>query len=194
VRFSELPINDWHSFDVDKKRKLGVTKGAGVSIVRAGREIDFGWYFLGDKRKENYDDWWRCELCFEPELDEYFGVTHSKQAINPTEELRNTITPDLEAIAHALNSRVRAAYMLVRANEVQSQGAARVASDAEMHLAPIKGKSPDRTNGESSGSSRSLGSHRRKLRYTTAVQKLSSPDFFVHRQRPVRALALDNKR
>ena len=32
----------------------------------ANREIDFGWFFMGNKRRENYDDWWRCEVKFEP--------------------------------------------------------------------------------------------------------------------------------
>ncbi len=28
------------------------------------RESDYGWFFMGPKRKENYDDWWRCEVAF----------------------------------------------------------------------------------------------------------------------------------
>ena len=69
---------------------------------------------MGRKRKENYDDWWRCEICFEPELDELFGVNHSKQEINPTETLRTELSQHLEAIALALNSRVRAAFSLIK--------------------------------------------------------------------------------
>src|SRR5262249_33699645 len=74
VRFSLLPVADWSELNVDEKRRLGISKGAGISIVRAGREIAYGWHFMGQKRKENYDDWWRCEVRFEPELDELFGV------------------------------------------------------------------------------------------------------------------------
>ncbi len=59
--------------------------------MRAGREIDRGWYFMGGKRKENYDDWWRCEISFDPSLDELFGVTHSKQEIRPTEALTSIL-------------------------------------------------------------------------------------------------------
>ena len=59
VLFSELPIPEWHSLPNDEKRRLGISKGAGVSVVRGGREVDYGWFFMGSKRRENYDDWWR---------------------------------------------------------------------------------------------------------------------------------------
>jgi hypothetical protein len=114
VRFSELPIERWHSLPADEKRRLGVTNAPCVSVLRAGREIDRGWFFMGPKRRENYDDWWRCEVRFDPALDELFGITHSKQAIAPTRELLDVLTPDLEPIARALNSRVRHRFELVK--------------------------------------------------------------------------------
>lgn len=120
--FSELPLEKWHGFSNEKKNKLGISKGAGVSIVRAGREIDIGWYFMGSKRKENYDDWWRCEINFPSDLDELFGVTHSKQKINPTESLSSILTPEVERIARELNSRVRRKYASIKSRS-QSNGA-----------------------------------------------------------------------
>lgn len=114
VTFTELPIKKWQGFSNEEKRQHGITKGAGVSIVRAGREIDFGWYFFGNKRKENYDDWWRCEIRFGAELDELFGVTNNKQGIHPTEALKQILTPDMERTAHDLNSRVRKTYLQVK--------------------------------------------------------------------------------
>jgi hypothetical protein len=120
VRFSELPIERWHHFSNEKKNDLGITKNAGVSIVRAGREIDYGWYFVGTKRKENYDDWWRCEVAFSPELDELFGVTHSKQEINPTRLLSSILTPEIERIARELNSRVRRKYASIKGKGTSS--------------------------------------------------------------------------
>lgn len=121
VRFSELPIQKWHHFSNEKKNDLGIAKNAGVSIVRAGREIDYGWYFMGTKRKENYDDWWRCEVAFTPELDEFFGVTHSKQKINPTRLLSSILTPEIERIARELNSRVRNKFMSIKGEGVRSR-------------------------------------------------------------------------
>lgn len=115
VRFTELPLEKWYEFSNEDKNRYGIAKNAGVSIMRAGREIDYGWYFMGTKRKENYDDWWRCEISFSPELDELFGVTHSKQKINPTEAILHILTPDVERIGRDLNTRVRNKYMQVRA-------------------------------------------------------------------------------
>jgi hypothetical protein len=110
VRFSELPVASWREWSTKEKRRAGIVGGAGVSIVRAGREVDHGWYFTGGKRRENYDDWWRCEVRFSPALDELFGVTHSKQGITPSPELRSVIEPDIESVARTLNARVRAAF------------------------------------------------------------------------------------
>jgi hypothetical protein len=115
VRFAELPIDRWHSLSSEEKRDRGITNAPSVSILRADREIDRGWFFMGSKRRENYDDWWRCEVCFDPALDELFGITHAKQAIGPSEELLQILVPDLEPIARALNSRVRQRFELVKA-------------------------------------------------------------------------------
>lgn len=117
VRFSLLPVEKWHALSNKEKNKSGITKSAGVSVIRAGREIDYGWYFMGSKRKENYDDWWRCEVTFSPELDEPFGVTHTKQKINPSEALNSILVPDLERIARDLNAEIRKRYLAVREQE-----------------------------------------------------------------------------
>jgi hypothetical protein len=107
VRFSELPVEAWSPLTVKEKRSIGIYASPSVSVMRAGREIDHGWFFMGDKRRENYDDWWRCEVSFDPQLDELFGITHAKQQISPRSDLQALLTPDLEAIGRALNSRVR---------------------------------------------------------------------------------------
>jgi Histidine kinase-, DNA gyrase B-, and HSP90-like ATPase len=114
VRFSELPVERWHSLTSEEKRGLGVTNAPCVSVVRAGREIDRGWFFMGAKRRENYDDWWRCEISFDPCLDELFGLTHAKQTISPTDELERVLEPDLEPIARALNNRVRQRFEVLK--------------------------------------------------------------------------------
>jgi len=120
VTFTELPIEKWHRFSNEEKRAHSISKGAGVSIIRSGREIDYGWFFMGRKRKENYDDWWRCEIQFSPDLDELFGVTNTKQGIHPTEALRSILTPDMERTAHDLNSRVRRRYLQVKSEMFES--------------------------------------------------------------------------
>src|SRR5439155_3121503 len=136
VRFVELPVAAWHDLSVDDKRCHGIVKGAGVSVIRADREVAYGWYFLGRKRKENYDDWWRCEVSFDPAPDEYFGLTHSKQAIFPTPEIQAILTPDLEAIGHKLNARIRAAFTAAKAAD-GTQSAAKRVSVQELKLPPV---------------------------------------------------------
>jgi hypothetical protein len=115
VRFSELPVARWHDRSLAEKRRLGVTSAPTVSVLRAGREIDRGWFFMGSKRRENYDDWWRCEIAFDPALDELFGLTHSKQSIAPTAELTAVLAADLEPIARGLNARVRQRFQVAKA-------------------------------------------------------------------------------
>lgn len=137
VTFSELPVGEWHNLPNDEKRRLGIAKGAGVSVVRGGREVDYGWFLMGTKRRENYDDWWRCEICFEPVLDELFGITHTKQQILPSEVLHSELSPDLEQIARVLNQRARAAHQKAKTAPKPTPSETR-ASNTERDLPPLK--------------------------------------------------------
>ncbi|NMM22393.1 MAG: ATP-binding protein [Phycicoccus sp.] len=136
VRFSALPVSHWHHLDNVTKRRVGIVGQGGVSVLRAGREIASGWHLMGTKRKENYDDWWRCEIEFDPALDEHFGITINKQGIRPSQPLREALEPELESIARLLNARVRQAF-----EEVKFQAAAaascRIAAAADRDLPVI---------------------------------------------------------
>ena len=136
VRFAELPVHEWHKLSNEEKRRIGISKGAGVSIVRGGREVDYGWFFMGSKHRENYDDWWRCEIQFDPVLDEAFGITHTKQQVRPQAHLIEALTPDLEATGRALNGRARKAHLAVKAGERFSE-AERVANERDHLLEPL---------------------------------------------------------
>jgi len=118
IRFVELPVEEWSALSVAEKKLRGVANNAGVSMVRGGREIDYGWFFLKGKRRENYDDWWRCEICFDPELDELFGITHTKQQVRPQELLLEVIAPQMEDMARLLNRRVRDRFLAVKTQNV----------------------------------------------------------------------------
>ncbi len=163
VRFTELPVAEWRTWTPEQKRAHGIVGGAGVSFMRAGREIDYGWRLFGGKRRENYDDWWRCEVSFEPSLDEYFGVTHSKQGVSPTPSLRSILESDLEATARVLNARVRAAFESTK-RSTRNEAATRATRQDHL-LAPIaaKGKWPGRRNG---------------LSYAIALGGIPGRDFF----------------
>lgn len=58
-----------------------VKKLEGISVVRANREIDFGTFDFYDKTNNPYHRWWGCEICFDPVLDELFGVSNNKQQV-----------------------------------------------------------------------------------------------------------------
>lgn len=136
IRFSELPVTEWSSLSNSEKRSRGIAKGAGVSIVRGGREVDYGWFFLSGKRRENYDDWWRCEIQFDPILDEAFGITHTKQQIRPRPHLVEALTDDIVSMARLLNARARKAHHQVRVAERFSESEAR-ASEKDRMLTPL---------------------------------------------------------
>ena len=142
VTFTELPIEKWHCFSNEEKRTHGISKNAGVSIMRSGREVDYGWFFMGNKRKENYDDWWRCEVQFSADLDELFGVTNTKQGVHPTEEIKSILSPDIERIAHELNGRVRRRYLRVKAGTIESSGQRLAESRDHLLEPPAKALKP----------------------------------------------------
>lgn len=148
VQFVELPVARWQDLPTETKRAMRIVGGAGMSVLRGGREIDYGWHLFGRKRQENYDDWWRAELRFDPALDEIFGITHSKQGINPAPELREILEPDLESIARELNVRVRRAFS--RLKPTPTSCAAKRASDRDRMLpaAQASGCSARRPAGE----------------------------------------------
>ena len=139
VRFSELPVEEWHDLPAVEKRRMGITGAANVSILRAGREVAAGWWFMGKKRRQNYDDWWRCEVSFDPALDDLFGITHTKQQVNPSPELIKVLARDLEPVAHALNTRVRRRFELVKMTGPLAD-AARTAAKCAVSLSALPGK------------------------------------------------------
>ena len=134
VRFTELPVKEWFTLSSAEKRKKGISRGAGVSILRAGREVDFGWYFMGEKRRENYDDWWRCEIEFSPILDEEFGISHTKQQIRPAAEIIEAISIVVEPIARTLSSRARKSHEAIASHDVKRDPLIEVANNVERYL------------------------------------------------------------
>lgn len=83
-----IPTGDPGSKPIGKFAK----KLEGISVVRAGREIDFGVFDFYDKTNNPYHRWWGCEICFDPVLDEVFGVANNKQQV----ELKNDMADIFE--------------------------------------------------------------------------------------------------
>ena len=58
-----------------------VGKLEGISVVREGREIDFGEFgFYSDKNSPEHR-WWGCEISFNRDLDQVFKVANNKQHV-----------------------------------------------------------------------------------------------------------------
>lgn len=88
IKFSAVK-EEFYSIKYIKKKpgivgvgKKFISKYAGISVVRANREIDFGRFDFADDADYIPDDrWWGCEIRFMPELDEAFGVSNNKQGV-----------------------------------------------------------------------------------------------------------------
>lgn len=182
VKFSELPVEKWHGLSNEEKRLHRISKRAGVSILRCGREIDYGWFFMGTKRKENYDDWWRAEIQFDAELDELFGVTHTKQGIRPTAASVSMLSPDVERIAHELNGRVRRKFSIVKERPTNS-GAERIAGERDYLLEPPKASVSRRALPNPSALRKELGTNLGSLlpgfKYRIEAKALKDVSFFI---------------
>ena len=64
----------------------------GISVIRARREIDFRRFDYYNVINEPQHRWWGCEIIFDPELDEAFGVANNKQYV----ELKKVDVADLD--------------------------------------------------------------------------------------------------
>lgn len=68
------------TFPYGKSSKI--KNNIGISIVRQGREIDFSTFgFFGIYNVPEYR-WWGCEISFDSELDEVFGISNNKQYVD----------------------------------------------------------------------------------------------------------------
>ena len=67
-------------------------KMEGISVIRARREIDFRRFDFYNVINEPQHRWWGCEIIFDPELDEVFGVANNKQYV----ELKKIDAADLD--------------------------------------------------------------------------------------------------
>lgn len=69
-------------------------KVEGISVIRARREIDFRRFDFYNVINEPQHRWWGCEIVFDPELDEAFGVANNKQYVELKEVEVKDLDPD----------------------------------------------------------------------------------------------------
>jgi anti-sigma regulatory factor (Ser/Thr protein kinase) len=139
VVFSLLPDQWQVAFKKDKKelQRRHIDDSRGFSIVRGRREIDV--IKSPYHAKHWTDTWYRVEMRFDPELDEVFGVTHTKQhaAMRPGtmiyEKLREAITANVNTMKDMIVARGK------KAHEVRTKQAEDAVQKVEPRLKPIEG-------------------------------------------------------
>jgi hypothetical protein len=79
-----------------------VAKNMGISIVRAGRELEMDEGLL--IQHDPVERWWGMEIQFAPALDEVFGVTNNKQtAVKLREPLSHKTPLDRQTFYNDIN-------------------------------------------------------------------------------------------
>lgn len=89
----------------------------GISVIRARREIDFRRFDFYNVVNEPQHRWWGCEIIFNPELDEVFGVANNKQYVElkrvPADDLdpeEIDVPPIWDQLAHIIIPTIHAMY------------------------------------------------------------------------------------
>lgn len=68
------------TFDYGKTARI--KNNVGISIIRQGREIDFSSFGIFGIYNQPEHRWWGCEISFDSELDEVFGISNNKQYVD----------------------------------------------------------------------------------------------------------------
>lgn len=92
IRFSLASHDVRHKYQGRGAVNTDLGKNLGISIVREGREIDFGDFSFFDP-SEDRNRFWGCEILFSKEADDYFGVPANKQHVD---QLKKILTEDPE--------------------------------------------------------------------------------------------------
>ena len=87
----------------------------GISIVRANREIDFGQFDFYENVNMPQHRWWGCEIRFNPELDEAFGVANNKQhvelrRVEPLDYIDEEVKPVWAQLYDTVHDTIMAMY------------------------------------------------------------------------------------
>lgn len=93
------------SYPIGKHAK----KLEGISVVRAGREIDFRKFDFFENVNEPQHRWWGCEISFSPALDEAFKVANNKQYVElkKTQEKEFQDDDELPSVWEQLNKIIK---------------------------------------------------------------------------------------
>lgn len=83
-----------------------LNENVGISIVRNGREIDFGSFGFFDFYNVPEYRWWGIEISFGSDLDSAFGISNNKQSVNikamSKQEMSEVASDELKTVWHQL--------------------------------------------------------------------------------------------
>lgn len=130
IRISLLP-QEWRNAKGvggnSENRKRKIDQNEGVSILRADREVLYGYvpYITGKKgeaRALDIDRWWGCEISFPPELDDYFQVRYIKRGAEPVASLRDKIREFISGSVKVARKMVQEDWDKKRSEEASKEG------------------------------------------------------------------------
>lgn len=125
--------------ELSKERRIHENEG--ISILRAGREIFFG--YLKDVQpsigKVKIDRFWGAEISFPPELDECFHVRNVKKGAEPLNGLRDKLKDQIWKSVDTLRKQIRGTFDATDAAKQKERG---VHNEAEDVASKTKDRSP----------------------------------------------------
>lgn len=109
----------------------------GISIVRAHREIDFGKFDFFEDINEPQHRWWGCEIKFNPELDEAFGVANNKQqvelySLDPFDYYDDEVKPVWLQLEKLISNEIKAMYKALRARKKGSRTQVKIVPEEQI--------------------------------------------------------------
>ena len=125
--------------DFAKDRRIDENEG--ISILRADREIFFGYLrsVQPSTEKVHIDRFWGAEISFSPELDECFHVRNVKKGAEPLNGLRDKLATYIFKTVESLRKQIRSTFDATETAERRESG---VHKEAENVAAKTQDRSP----------------------------------------------------
>jgi hypothetical protein len=138
-RFAERPGGS------KQAKERHIHENEGVSILRAGREIFYGYLPEVQPKTREMDRFIGIEIRFRPELDECFRVRNVKKGAEPVNGLRDKLTSLIYNTVETGRSQMKSRWGALKAKEQQDSG---IHAEAENVVADAKDISPQPRAGE----------------------------------------------
>jgi hypothetical protein len=126
-------------------RERHIHENEGVSILRAGREIFYGYLRDVQPQIKEADRFIGVEIRFRPDLDECFRVRNVKRGAEPVNGLRDKLTDIIYNTVMTGRSQMKSRWAALKAKEQQDSG---IHAEAESVVAQAKDVSPQPRAGE----------------------------------------------